>query len=669
MPLSAPVLDDRTFQQLVDEAKKRIPHYTKDWTDHNVSDPGVTLIELFAWLTETTLYRLNRVPDRHYIKFMEMLGLTLKPPVPAKVPVTFWLSSAAEKEIVIPGGTEVASTQTETQQSIVFTTDDDFTIHPPELEAVFSRVAGSGNKPKRYTDPQVLRHLTAGLRGVFEVFSATPQIDDALYFGFANDLGNHILRFEMEWTTAGGAGIDPTLPPIVWEASTGENERRWLPCEVEVDSTNGLNTNGRVQLHLPKMGRYSVNKKNLYWLRVRVRDITSAEKREGMRPYENSPGLKKLAVASWGGRTPATHSQTVKNEMLGQSDGSAGQKFYLKNTPLLSRQEGEHLLVSVAGEETQTWTEVKDFADSNYDSRHYVLESVTGELRFGPSIRQPNGDIKLYGAIPPRASNLRFSQYRFGGGDEGNVDTGVLDTLKTAIPYINEVRNREPAWGGLDAETLEDAKVRVPKIMRHRDRAVTVEDFEDLALQTPNVSIGRVKCLQPLPSDTGQVVPGQVYVLIVPRVRKPEQYLSPEQLENKEGDIERLTAYLNERRLLTTRLFISSPAYRWVAARVQLRASMDVDPEVVEQETLARLYRFLNPLTGGQDGKGWPFGRELYLSDVYQSLQGMANVQFIRSVELYETEPGGGPEGDTKESVTVLRHGVIVSGRHEVEFV
>jgi predicted phage baseplate assembly protein len=80
MSLAAPKLDDRTFQQLVDEAKKKIPHYTKEWTDHNVSDPGVTLIELFAWMTETMLYRLNRVPDLHYVKFMEMFGITLKPP-------------------------------------------------------------------------------------------------------------------------------------------------------------------------------------------------------------------------------------------------------------------------------------------------------------------------------------------------------------------------------------------------------------------------------------------------------------------------------------------------------------------------------------------------------------------------------------------------------------
>ena len=88
MPLPTPTLDDRKFQDLVDEVKKRIPHYSKEWTDHNVSDPGITLIELFAWMTDIILYRMNRVPDLHYIKFMEMLGITLAEPVPASVPVT-----------------------------------------------------------------------------------------------------------------------------------------------------------------------------------------------------------------------------------------------------------------------------------------------------------------------------------------------------------------------------------------------------------------------------------------------------------------------------------------------------------------------------------------------------------------------------------------------------
>src|ERR1700694_2400202 len=107
MPLEAPRLDDRTFEDLVREARRRIPLYTPEWTDHNLSDPGITLIELFSWLIDIMLYRLNRVPERHYIKFMELIGIKLREPTAAKTEITFWLSAPQPLDVTIPLGTEV----------------------------------------------------------------------------------------------------------------------------------------------------------------------------------------------------------------------------------------------------------------------------------------------------------------------------------------------------------------------------------------------------------------------------------------------------------------------------------------------------------------------------------------------------------------------------------
>jgi hypothetical protein len=149
----------------------------------------------------------------------------------------------------------------------------------------------------------------------------------------------------------------------------------------------------------------------------------------------------------------------------------------------------------------------------------------------------------------------------------------------------------------------------------------------------------------------------------------PAHYLDPKELEPNDGDIQTLSAYLDERRLLTARLDIRAPAYTWVASKVELRAAPGVPHEDVEAVVLARLYRFLNPLVGGPDGNGWPFGRELFVSDVYQSLQGMADVQFIRKVEMYAAGPGGEASGKPVESLDVVTHGVIASGIHEIEFV
>lgn len=667
MSLQTPILDDRRFQDIVNEAKKRIPQYCEEWTDHNVSDPGVTLIELFAWMTDMMLYRMNQVPRKHYIKFLDMLGITLDGPVSARVPVSFWLSAPQETAVLIPAGTEVASTQTATERAIVFTTEDDFQVQIPQLEAVISEVATQRAYEKRFVNHNQ-RRLSAGF-DVVEVFSPVPQINDALYLGFSNDLSNHILGLDMVWDTASGAGVDPTLPPYLWEVATGRQEDRWQPCEVEMDSTRGFNSGGQVQLHLPQMYRYRINGQSLYWVRVRIREITQPERREGMRPYQTTPRLQQVGVSTWGGTTWASHAQTITHELLGRSTGIPGQEVRLQMAPVLAREAGEHLLVEVDNV-LQVWREVPDFTHSNDHDHHYTLDSLTGQIRFGPAVRQRDGAIRMYGAVPPRKATLTYQRYRTGGGLMGNVDTNVLNTLKTAIPYIARVTNRQAAQGGLDAETLETAMMRAPLALQSRDRAVTARDFEFLTQRALPSQVARVRCLQARPVEAGQAVPpGLVYVLVIPHVRYAAGYLTPTELQLAQSDLDTVTAYLDDRRLLTTSLSVRTPAYRWVSVRVRLGALPEADEGAVERGVMARLYRFLNPLTGGADGKGWPFGRDLFLSDIYQALQGTDGVAFIRNVELYAAAPGGERIGQPVDNLDVVAHGVVASGVHEVVFV
>ena len=107
-----------------------------EWTDHNVSDPGVTLIETFAWMTDQLLYRLNRVPDSLYVKFLELIGVRLFPPTPARTPLTFWLSAPAIASVGVAAGTTVATPRTDSYESTIFTTRDDLQIIPCLLQDV-----------------------------------------------------------------------------------------------------------------------------------------------------------------------------------------------------------------------------------------------------------------------------------------------------------------------------------------------------------------------------------------------------------------------------------------------------------------------------------------------------------------------------------------------------
>ncbi|MGC1297583.1 MAG: hypothetical protein WA869_21335, partial [Alloacidobacterium sp.] len=141
MPLSAPNLDDRLFQDFVDEAKRRIPIYCPEWTDHNVSDPGIALIELFAWMTEMLIYRVNQVPDKNYVKFLELIGVKLRPPEAAQVAATFYLSASLPTEIHIARDTEVATVRTEANPAIIFTTAEDLVLRPSVVVGAFTRTS------------------------------------------------------------------------------------------------------------------------------------------------------------------------------------------------------------------------------------------------------------------------------------------------------------------------------------------------------------------------------------------------------------------------------------------------------------------------------------------------------------------------------------------------
>src|SRR5262249_16414059 len=144
MPLQTPMLDDRTAQQLVDRAKLMITRFCPEWTDHNVSDPGVTLIELFAWMTELLLYRVNQVPDKMYVKFLELIGVRQGPPGAAQAPLTFYLSAPQKIEVPIPLGAEVATVRTEVTPATIFTTEQELVIRPPKLIGAFTRSAAGG---------------------------------------------------------------------------------------------------------------------------------------------------------------------------------------------------------------------------------------------------------------------------------------------------------------------------------------------------------------------------------------------------------------------------------------------------------------------------------------------------------------------------------------------
>jgi predicted phage baseplate assembly protein len=650
MSLPTPKLDDRKFQDIVSEARNKIPLYCPRWTDYNLSDPGITVIEMFAWMVDMLLYRLNKVPDKNYIKLMEMIGIRLEPPRPAAVDITFRLSVPQPTRITIPKGTEIATLRTETQESISFTTDRDFTILVPTLSCALTTA-----------DNQTFTDITTALRSPdrkVSIFQEVPKENNSFYLGFAEDLALHTLVLTFEGNIE-GIGVNPKDPPWTWEFWDGEYER-WSQMKLESDSTGGLNTNGQVIVHVPaNSSPTDVNGRNACWVRCRA-----LQARPGQSAYTSSPKVKNIVAESFGCTIPASQAMKITNELVGRSRGTAGQLFQLRHTPVLKREVGETIEVELDEDQFEQWQEVSDFADSGPNDRHFTLDSITGEIQFGPTIKQPSGEERQYGNIPPDGKRIRFTAYRAGGGINGNVGEGTITVLKSSIPYVDWVKNYEPARGGTDAETLERAKLRVPQILRTNTRAVTNEDFEYLAVQA-SARIARAKCISP-GTDKDSPPPGSVRVLLVPAIPESEcdNYISPEQLEIPRKTREEVTVYLDERRLLGTHLEVGVPKYLYVAVEAHISVRRAYQQKTVA-EVEKSLYRYLNPVCGGTDGKGWPFGHSLNAAEINGCLQNIQDVDYIEDVKIFLVNPQTNEKQETRK-VNVPSDSVICSHKHVV---
>jgi len=662
MPLPTVTLDDRRFQDIVDQAKSLIPHYCPEWTDHNVSDPGVTLIELFAWMTDLLLYRVNQTPDKMYVKFLEMIGVRLEPPRAARVPVTFYLSAAQPDDVPIDENTEVASVRTESTPAIVFTTESTLIIRPPVLVGAFTRDIDQSAESQ--WDEHDLSQIDLPGHNI-PVFSAQPRPGDAFYLAFRTDHSHHVLALMMDCEHAGGAGVDPTQPPISWEVWQG-GAARWAKCEVEYDGTGGFNWSGEVLLHVPAMARVTFRDVAAYWMRCRL-----VEAKPGAATYEVSPEIARLRIESRGGTVPARHAVTVLNEELGNSDGSPGQIFHVRYTPILARDPfRDYLTVLTPGGASERWGEVSDFGDSGPEDRHFTLDGVDGTLALGPSLLQPDGTVYSFGAIPAKASRLRFSRYQHGGGVIGNVPRGMLRVMKSSIPYVKQATNREAAVGGRDAQSIEDAKLRAPQTLRTRTRAVTADDFETLARQVPGVE--RARCLTPLrqPGAPGEPRPGEIRLAVLPEADAIEGRVAPERLTLSAELKQAVEGFLNERRLLGTRLEVIQPHYTWVSITAKVRLPDGSDPALLvetRRRAEAELYRYLNPYVGGPNGAGWPFGRDLHVSELYALLQRLPGIEFVDDLQIAVRDVAtAAPPQPAPARLTLPPHGLVCSDAHRV---
>lgn len=644
MPLEVPNLDDRRFQDLVDDAKRMVQQRCPEWSDHNVHDPGVTLIETFAFMVDQLLYRVNRIPDKLHIAFLDLIGVRPHPPVAATAELTFWLSAPQEQDVVVPEGTEVATLRTEEHDAIVFQTEASLTVSPRELIVVATQNRGGDFvvRPEALVEGEL-----------FPVFSDSPQLEDMLYFGLDDAAPGGVITIQMNCQVE-GVGVDPRYPPLEWEAYDGTG---WAPCDVNADSTGGLNKDGEVTIYLPLEHKSSVIERvRAGWLRCKI-----VEPYVGYPTYTRSPKITKASAFCIGGTVRGHHSETVTDEIIGLSEGVAGQEFPLAHKPIVA---GEAVTVHVAGGANwEDWTEVDSFAGSDPDDKVFVLDRGSAIVHFGPAAREADGSLTQYGAIPPKGAPIRVPRYRVGGGAAGNVAAGALQAMRSTVPLITRVENRNPAMGGVAAETVEQARIRGPLELRTRDRAITAEDYEVLARRAMP-GIARVKCVPAQTADDA----GGVRVLVVPSTVKADtgsrefaDLVPPEEM------LERVAEFLEDRRAVGARLVIEPPFYQGVTVVARLVARKRVAPDELRAQAIKALNDYFDPISGGPDGTGWPFGRPVQAGEVYGVLQRLVGTELVEDAKIFAADPVSGQRGDSAARIDLDPNALVFSFEHQVK--
>ena len=382
---------------------------------------------------------------------------------------------------------------------------------------------------------------------------------------------------------------------------------------------------------------------------------------EGQPGYSASPSITGLGAITIGGTVDAVNAELILAEEIGISEGVPGQRFDLRHLPVVPSE--EPAVLEVSGDDGwEDWTQVPDFAGSGPDDRHFVLDVSAGEVRLGPAVRQPDGSLRGYGAVPTKNARLRVRAYRTGGGRKGNVAKGALSVLKSSIPFVSRVENRRAAAGGVEGEEIENAKLRGPIRLRTRGRAVTTEDYEHLAREAAP-EVARIRAVAA--GDGADA--GSVRVLVVPSASGGDGgWLRFEQLVPSDETLQKITDRLEESRVIGTRAIVEPPIYRGVTVVAKLRARARQNPTRLQEEALQALYAYFDPITGGPDGAGWPFGRPVNVGEVYSVLQGLRGTELVEDARLYGADPVTGQRGQQTQRLELESHALVFSYEHQV---
>lgn len=684
MPLPDPVLDPRGYREILNEAIRRIPVHNPEWTNHSDSDPGVTLLQLFAFMAESVIYRANRIPERNRLKFLRLLGVKMRPPSAARGLVAFSRPAGPLEAATLGAGAAL------TAGRIPFRTEAGLDVLPIEAGVFYKRrLTGDERAEAEETwadlyasfqsppgdvaslDFYETREMTAPKAGVvLDALDVSGGTVDGLWLALFARRGEdpEAARLALAGKTL-SLGMMPSLDldarviepdrdlreetreALVFEtpnpgAAGAAPAYRRLPAAADADplthpavveltfgEADTLRTWEALEPleagagdYPPPLDDEARAARLITWIRIRLpADASGAGGQPAFR-------------AAWVGINAAAVTQRarVAAELLPPGTGEPGQTATLANLPVIA----DSLRLTVNGE---PWAMVDDIGAAPPEGGRTGTGAGTATVQ-GPTDPAPyaptadaaarlfaldpeSGEIRfgtgLAGARPPRGAVI-LARYDHGGGPAGRVGIGAIS--KGDLPSGVKVANPVPTWGGAAGETVAEAEARIPGFLANRDRLVTEADFRAIAEATPGVDIGRVEILPLLhPAQPADAAPGVVTVLVIPA----DDPRNPRAPKPDRLFLDAVVRHLCPRRLVTTELHVLGPDY----VDCMVSVAVDVAPgrarAPVREAVKAAVETFLSPLSGGHDGAGWPLGRTV---DAAELLVVAARVEGVQRV-------------------------------------
>jgi len=475
--------------------------------------------------------------------------------------------------------------------------DDNFkpTYNPPAIGRVVINV--NYDNPSRMTCQNLLMYNNLEYKKINhdyknEVFIALKEEKKSFYLNFDKTFGEGLLSIFFEIKKS----YSDNNRYLQFYYSSTNNE--WKKLTVK-DSTNGLTQRGMCEFIAPddQTSREKFNQSG-YWLKIEVIDVESTTE---------SIDIKGIYLnTAW-----AKQHESVEDELLGSSDGTAHQKFIVSRPPAkeLTLWVNEPLQAEAESEHWVLWHQADHLYEASSSEKVYTLDAVPGEILFGDNI---------HGLIPPLGrDNIKVS-YAVGGGKKGNIPKGEIKELVTTIASVDKINNVSDASGGSEQQSIEKLIESAPKRLKTRDRAITLEDYEIITKEVSS-DVAKVKAFQ----DTSN----SISIVIVPFSNKQKPQSAQELIKNVEN-------HINARKPITTKIKVADPTYAVINIDVTLMINQWYLLSSIKEKAHDDTVAFLHPVYGGYEQKGWEFGVLPCYSDFFSLFESIKGIDYVEDLKI-----------------------------------